>query len=325
MSVKNDISEELRSLSALVATISRETPYKAPGGYFANFPELVIEKVVGTIGETAPNSLVFNSKDSAFNVPDGYFEGFARQVLARIKSGSGSSRGKSNEDEEVPAFLAAAARITPYTVLEGYFEELSPILAVAKDKLPYTVPEDYFETLSPVLAIVKDKNPYTVPAGYFERLPAEVAARNAIPVVDLSQVAAEARANGRARVFTLGKRMGWMKYAAAAVVTGLIVTVGWLRWHTVTPASGASAQVKTAFPAQMDIAKNLSKVSDSELQNFLVDQDTTLAQPVGNNAATTATITMDDNDMKRLLGDVSDGELKQYLDEHGGSNDIGTN
>ena len=32
-----------------------------------------------------------------------------------------------------------------------------------------------------------------------------------------------------------------------------------------------------------------------------------------------------DVDVKTLLGDVPDGELKQYLEEHGGANDIATN
>ena len=102
-----------------------------------------------------------------------------------------------------------------------------------------------------------------------------------------------------------------MKYSVAAVLAGLIFTVGWLRWH-----SGSG----TNHPG-FDVA-NLSKVSDAELQSFLTDQDTTLAQPLSN---TTATIDMNDTDLKTLLGDVPDGELKQYMEEHGGASDIATN
>jgi hypothetical protein len=114
-----------------------------------------------------------------------------------------------------------------------------------------------------------------------------------------------------------------MKYAAAAVVAGLIVTIGWLRRPTGTPPAQVAGVQAQQAPAE--IAKNLTKVSDQELQNFLVDQDTTLAQPVTNNAASMAALGMDDSDMKTLLGDVPDGELKAYLEEHGGAGDIATN
>ena len=295
MNVKNDISEELRSLSALVATISRETPYRAPEGYFLQFPTLVLKRVqpspINTAGEVPHVIGLETNKPLTFNVPEGYFEGFAQQVLNRIKSGSAPSAGIP-EEEVLPAILLKAGRITPYSVPEGYFEGLSPILAVGKNK-----------------------NPYLVPAGYFDGLATEIGSKTREKLE---------RVHRQARVISFGRRM---KYAAAAVVAGLIVTVGWLRWHTTTPS--ASRQVAVVVPAASpaEIAKNLSKVSDAELQNFLVDQDTTLAQPIGNigNSGTMATVDMDDSNLKTLLGDVSDGELKQYMDEHGGANDIATN
>ena len=323
MNVKNDISEELRSLSALVATISRETPYRAPEGYFLSFPMVVLERVQPDLIKTAREVIktarelpdiagLEGDKPLTFTVPEGYFEGFAQQMLNRIKTGSGlagidsassgmdfassgidsASSARMGEDEALPAILVQAGRGTPYTVQEGYFDGLSPILAV-----------------------LKDKNPYLVPTGYFDRLATGIVAevntgRTAKPVADHS----------KARVISFGKRINWMKYAVAAVVTGLIVTVGWLRWHTAT----TGTQLAVVPPAQIDVAKNLSKVSDRELQSFLVEQDTTLAQPIADNASM-ATVGMDDNDIKSLLGDVPDGELKQYMEEHGGVNDIATN
>ena len=328
MNVKNDISEELRSLSTLVATISRETPYRAPEGYFLDFPTVVLKRVQPSLPSLQPDvsrvagleppsgrtsdseALGGDAKPLTFSVPEGYFEGFAQQVLNRIKAGSGSSA-----DPDV----------------------LSPVLAQAGRVNPYAVPEGYFEGLSPILAIVKDKNPYLVPTAYFDTLAAEITGKIAgQPELSGSLVAAGAGSNSRleiaeedsaqpkTRVIDLGKRMSWMKYAAAAVVAGLIVTVGWLRWHPVSSSTQTRqlAAVKPTTPAEM--AKSLSKVSDAELQNFLVDQDTTLAQPVGN-IGSMATVDMDDSNLSSLLGDVSDGELKQYMDEHGGANDIATN
>ena len=298
MDAKNDILEEVRSVSALVATISRETPYRVPAGYFVNFPELVLERTGTALATMTP--VTGASKPMTFSVPDGYFEGFAQQMLARIKSSTGSSGGseKMGEQEELPAILAQAARINPYTVPDGYFDELSP-----------------------VLAILKDKNAYAVPIGYFDQLANEIAAKIAEPVV-AGTLESVSDSRPKAKVVSFGRRMNWLKYSAAAVVAGLMVTVGWLRWHNNTPSALVAAVPSTQAP--VDVVKNLAKVSDTELQNFLVDQDTTLAQPVTNNTLM-ATVDMDDTNLKSLLGDVSDGELKQYMDEHGGANDIATN
>lgn len=310
MNVKNDISEELRSLSALVATIGRETPYRAPEGYFLSFPTVVLERVQTNLPRVAG---IENSKSLTFSVPDGYFEGFAQQVLNRIKTGSSTGMGEEETlpagPDRLPALLAQAGRITPYMVPEGYFDGLSPILAVLKDKNPYLVPAGYFDQVA---------------ADVLGEVAAEVASRTAEPVLNRSlgsPLKAAGQQESKGRVVALGKRMSWMKYAAAAVIAGVIVTVGWLRWPTGTPSTPV-ATVQQPTPANI---ASLSKVSDEELQNFLVDQDTTLAQPVMNNAEAMAALGMDDSDMKTLLGDVPDGELKAYLEEHGGASDIATN
>lgn len=329
MNVKNDILEELRSLSALVATISHETPYRAPEGYFLSFPSVVLERVQPSLIKTARDfqrvAGLTTSKPLTFNVPEGYFEGFAQQVLNRIKAGSGPSTG-TGEEEMLPAILIQARGINPYSVPEGYFDGLSPILAVLKDRNPYLVPAGYFNALADEISSKtreqRELSHSMVAAG------ADAADSNGR--LELSE---EDNGRSKARVIGLGKRMSWMKYAAAAVVAGLIVTVGWLRWHPASPSATQTqlaAVVPSATPAE--IIKNLSRVSDAELQNYLVDQDTTLAQPVGN-IGTMATADMDnselldmnDTSLKTLLGDVSDGELKQYMDEHGGAGDIATN
>src|ERR1700753_973321 len=100
MQVKNDILEELQALSALVASISRETPYRVPEHYFSALSTLVLQRVI---------------RPRTFSVPDGYFEGFAAQVLGRIKAGSGPVKDTDKEEaEKLPAILAQAQRITPY-------------------------------------------------------------------------------------------------------------------------------------------------------------------------------------------------------------------
>lgn len=279
MNVKNEISEELRSLSALVASISRQTPYEVPEGYFLNFPASVLLRV---------------SKPLTFSVPDGYFEGFAKGVLDRIKAGEAS---------KVPVDQPAA-HADP--------DQLPAILIQAGRKTPYYLPEGYFDELSPILTILREKTPYSVPVGYFDGLAAQVVAKTARQT---SEPLAQPKVKPAAKVFSLASHRIW-KYSAAAVVAGLVFSIGWLRLHN-------GSTVTTNTPP-VEIAKTMAHVSDAELQSFLADQDTTLAQPDSTSTAI-ASVDLNDNDLKSLLGDVPDGELKQYMDEHGGPNDIATN
>jgi hypothetical protein len=337
MDVKNDILEELRLLSAVVAAISRKTPYEVPGGYFLDLPARVLQQAGGrhVRGQMEHKSLIFS-------VPEGYFEGFAQQVLDRIKTGAGgvkmgaegmktgavSSGPLAGEveyagEDPLSSILVEIGRRTPYSVPEGYFESHAPLLTVARRNNPYTIPADYFEGQAPLLAIARH-NPYTVPAGYFDE---RATASRIGAVVEQGAVVA-----GSARVIESnvwgdvsgdvqrgGRRMNWLKYSAAAVVAGLILTVGFLRIHT----SGHSSYKQSA---PIDIAKTMSSVSDQELQNFLTVQGATFEQPT-NSASTlgSATLDVNDNDLKTLLGNIPDGELKQYMEEHGGANDIETN
>jgi len=278
---KNDISEELMSLSELVATISRQTPYRVADDYFSDVPARVLLR------------LKTQHKPLTFSVPEGYFEGFAQGLMARIKAGAGKEAGAGAEN--------AAASPLPEGV-DTELAALSPLLAQLRHIGTYQAPDGYFEEISPILALTRGKNPYSVPEKYFHQLPAEIEARVGEPLE-----------KQQGKVITLGsRRTNWWKYSAAAVVAGLIVTIGWLRLHV----SGGDSH-----PVSVDITATLPKVSDQELQNFLADQDTTLAQPTNN----TATLDFNDGNVRSLLGDVPDGELKQYMEEHGGSNDMATN
>jgi hypothetical protein len=283
MEVKNEISQELMSLSTVVAAISRQTPYEVPEGYFATFPTRAIRR----IGEWN------ESKSLKFSVPEGYFEGFAKGVLDRIKAGDiPIALMRPGVDEEL-------AEISPVLADAG-------LVAGAGRITPYELPEGYFEELSPILSLLKDKNPYTVPQGYFEVLAAETIARTAEPA---EQHQHKTRVIRMSR--DVSRKMSWMRYAAAAVVAGLILTGGWLRFH-----NGQSGGGKQST----DIAGSLAKVSDQDLQSFLVDYST---QPVGQSGS--PTVQHDDADLKNLLGNVPDVELKQYMEEHGGADGIATN
>jgi hypothetical protein len=298
MNVQNDISEELRLLSELVATISRQTPYRVADDYFPDLPSRVMLRI-GT-----------NDKPMVFNVPEGYFEGFADGVLSRIKAGAAAGT-------QAGAVKDAVTTTAPGTSESAAAElaALSPLLAQLKPLATYRMPEGYFEEFSPILTIARNTNPYTVPEEYFHQLPTEIEEK----VLEPQELTSRA-VKKPAKVVAFGsRRTNWLRYSVAAVVAGLILTIGWLRFISTSSdhGSGATADVNT----------KLMKVSDQELQNFLAtdadadDDHYAPAQP-GNNVAA---LNFNDGDIKSLLGEIPDGELRQYIDEYGRAADIATN
>jgi hypothetical protein len=285
MEERNEISVELSALSALVSGISRQTPYRVPDGYFDRLPALLMGRIAGP----------------AFQVPKGYFDQFATSVLARIKAGMAAPES---------SILSGISRESPYRLPEGYFDELSPVLALLKDKPAFEVPEGYFEALSPVLTVAHDRSAYQVPAGYFDSLPEQILQKVNEPV--------EA-----AKVVSMRPLQGhWWRYssAAAAAIAACFLLIFSL------PA------IDTNRESVLTAERGLEKLSDQDLQAYLDQQQAMLAETVDQHPMlaetatnSTATLDMNEGDVKSLLSGVSDDDLQQYMDEHGKAEDLATN
>ncbi|MBN8855000.1 MAG: hypothetical protein BGO55_19150 [Sphingobacteriales bacterium 50-39] len=291
MQRSKEILNELEQLSMVVAGISRQMPYEAPEGYFSDFPG----KLLALLEQDAPERTPSPDwgKGSAMSVPEGYFEGFASRMMDKIRAQGGQP---------------VQAEVRP----EAPEGEFSPLLSRIGKNMPYQVPEGYFDTSIPsaVLMGLKDKTVYEVPEAYFETLADIVIAR--------IQPAEVKQAPGKLISIGSTHKIIWWKYAAAAVVAGFILTFGWLRLQT---HSG------TPRLAVVNVAQDLTKVSDSDIQNY-VDDHTSQIQQVQQEedyANSTASLDISDNDVKSLLGDVPDGDLAQYMVEHGDLKDYPTN
>jgi hypothetical protein len=296
MQAKNDISDELRSLSALVAEIGRQTPYKLPEGYFEGLPLLILGLVLNRIEEEGLASIL--PKSLTFSVPEGYFDNFASQVLGKIKAGA------SNTSNDF---------ISNDFMTEGVQEELARLSAVVSRiprENPYRLPEGYFAEVSPILSVLKDKTTYQVPEGYFDYLPAAATEK-----VIHERPGAKVVAMGSKGKLVKGH---WWKYASVAAAACLVLVFSWPQLHT-----SMTRTNEGQHPAPVDlVAQSLHKVSDQEILNYLDDQNSILSKPVSNN---TANLDMNDGNIKTLLGNIPDGELQQYMEEHGRADDIATN
>jgi hypothetical protein len=227
-----------------------------------------------------------SSRSSTFQVPEGYFDGLAAQVLSRIKA------GKVAEDE-LPSIFRQISRITPYQIPEGYFDELSPVLTVAQDRSAYRAPEGYFAEL---------------PARILDKVVPNVV-HNVIGPVTAAKVIPMERAATGGKVL----KGHWWKYSSVAAIAACFLLI--FSWPQVDNKVMEGARTP-------DITRALQNVSDKEMQAYLDDQHAILAEPVTNS---TATLNMNEGEVKSLLGDVSDNDLQQYLEEHGKADELATN
>jgi hypothetical protein len=252
------------------------------------------------------------SRNLPYQAPEGYFSEFPGKCLARLDAHSPDAPGETPN----PNWGKGPAMSIPEGYFEGFASRMmdkiraqesdpsSPLLDSIGKTMPYEVPEAYFETSlpSPLLFGLNDKPVYEAPEGYFETLSGIIMARV------------------QPRVIRMNFRKTW-KYAAAAVMAGVILTFGWMRLQT------TSTRQNNPPVAALNVAQDLANVSDQDIENY-VDDHTQQIQQVQQEedfANSTASLDISDNDAKNLLGDVPDGELAQYMEEHGSPKDYPTN
>jgi hypothetical protein len=298
MQGKENISEELRQISGLVADISREELFKVPEGYFEGFAGRVLELVrAGEAMELSP-ALSGLRHLPVYEAPAGYFEDFAGKMLTHIHA--------SEELAGISSLLSGISKKTPFSAPEGYFDQPGEYFSKLMGKAgveavaPLAGAE---EPLSPLLAGLRDKAVYQVPEGYFDGLADSILIKTG-------------KQSGQARIVSVGLGRKWVKYAAAAIVAGMIVMGGWLGLHH-SAAPGGTGDYASV------LSKELYKATDQEIQNYLEDQDDHTLNDVVTNSS--ATLEINDSDARNLLGEVPDEELKTYAEEHGAIKDVATN
>lgn len=227
-----------------------------------------------------------------------------------------------DELNELNSGLNAGNNGNPYSVPEGYFEnlassvlakikgeevvsateeiaQLSPLLAGISRSMPYAVPDNYFQSNleslkaftseseeSLVLSFIDKEMPYEVPTGYFANLPEKI----------LEKVS-----DRGAEVVPI-KRSNWMRLAVAAMTTGIIAISG------ITYFNGSHENGNAPVPVNVA----LKKASTEELNSFI--KNTAVVIP-DENAPATAKNNPSKTDSKKLFDGVSDKELDAFLNQ----------
>jgi antitoxin (DNA-binding transcriptional repressor) of toxin-antitoxin stability system len=236
------------------------------------------------------STLATVTPQNVYTVPVGYFEGLATQVLNRIKA-----IGAKNVTEELSylsPLLSNISKQVPYSAPVGYFEGLAEkLIQLVRENNDYQTANEELETLSPLLSGLKKTmsagtaytgGPYSVPNGYFENM-------------------GDKRNKPVAKMVPLTQQR-WFRYAAAAVVTGVIVLAGIIYLTTrnrVDPVEQPYAWVK----------KSIQKVDIADIDAFV-----NLANEELSNQTVVANNPVKPEEIKELMKDVSDKEIQDFLD-----------
>lgn len=200
-------------------------------------------EILNELMEISP-ALARMERVNPYTVPAGYFIGLDEHLMTMAKI-----------DEHSPALQGIAMKNT-MQVPEGYFEGLaSSILNKIKAEENLSV-DDELRSLSSMLYTLDKVNVYKAPTGYFETLSEEL----------LNKVSPKESA--KVISFTQRKSIKWMRYAAAAVVIGVIGTIALINTNGNKFESDVANGIKWA-KEEGRFEKELDKTSDDAIANYL--------------------------------------------------------
>lgn len=285
MENRNTILDELKAISPVVAGAGFRNVYEVPAGYFEALPGRMLGLLKGAEGGISP--VLPAKKDNPYQVPQGYFDNFAASVLQRIKADEAKSA--KEELETLSPLLSGLGKKMPFSTPDNFFEELSDNAVAGAKAIDFVNVE--LENLSPLMSSLKDIQVYEAPAGYFDQLPRQI----------LQKVKSQP-----AKVVSMNFTRKVVRYAAAAVVAGLVVAATWLYIGNGKEESGLVG---------------IEQISDEGLESYIENQSSVIPAETAVLAVNT-NAEIDEEDMKDMLADVSDEELQKYVDQYNAKDNI---
>jgi len=233
-------------------------------------PNKDIIQELSDLGSNLPGS----NSQNVYSVPPGYFEDLPGRILDLVKV-DGSL-----------IWLSSLPKETPFSVPAPYFDDLDErIMAFIQSHPDYQTSREELESVSPLLRSISKRPVYSVPNGYFENFKA----------------GAE---DQQGKVVSMKGRK-WLRYAAAAVVTGVILTTGLIALNN-------NKSKDSAGKTLAKFEKEVKKINDVKSTENLIDfMDAGLNEK--ELAKSQKSIKTDD--VQQLLKDVSIEELRDFNEE----------
>ncbi|CAN5200670.1 hypothetical protein BH20BAC1_BH20BAC1_14070 [soil metagenome] len=119
MNHSQEILNELKGISPLLAGLEKKNVFQVPSGYFESLPENILQN---TLAEEVQLSSTF-SKNETLEVPAGYFDSLSDNILMKIRELYPESA--LDEIEKISPLLAKLQNINVFHVPFGYFKTVA--------------------------------------------------------------------------------------------------------------------------------------------------------------------------------------------------------
>jgi hypothetical protein len=300
MTRKDNILQELSELNSTLATITPQNVYSVPAGYFDGLAAQVLNRIKAIEAANAVEELSYLSpvlssfsKQMPFSVPQDYFEGLAEKAIQAVRESNDYLQKESfgqtakEEMETLSPLLSGLNKEMPYSIPQGYFESLAEnqLQSIDENNNNLSAKEE-LATLSPLLSGLKKEMPYSIPQGYFESLTENISKQENKPA---------------AKVISLTSRK-WFRYAAAAVVIGIISMTGFML---------IGGEKEPGGKALAKLTSDVKKMNDTQKDKLIDFID------AGMSGDETAQISTDNksDEVKNLLQGISADELKDFEEQ----------
>ncbi len=292
MTQKDNILQELNELKSSLAAISSQNVYTVPVGYFDGLTAQVLSRIKAMEAASPKEELSHLSpllstidKQMPFTVPSGYFEGVEEYLVQSVIKNQAAQTPKE-ELETLSPLLSNLKKEVPYSVPQGYFDELAArMMQSVNERNDYQTAKEELETLSPLLSGLKKEMPYSVPQGYFEQLASPINNEENKPA---------------AKVIAITSRK-WFRYAAAAVVVGIVTLTGFLL---------LGDEKEPGVKALAKLSRDVKKMDETQKDNLIdfIDAGLSGEETVQANPAT-------NSEIKDLLKGISEEELTDFQEQ----------
>lgn len=247
-----EILNELMAISPLLAGLEKVNVFSVPEGYFNELHSRITNYAILNNSSPVENT----NNRSLQEVPAGYFDSLSDSILAKVKAAYPES--VREEISNLSPLLNSLKSENIFTVPEGYFDNLANLIFAKLRTTNAESAKEEINNLSPMLFSLKGENVFTVPESYFESL-----AENVIQKLKPAP----------AKVVTMKKRTSWLKYAAAAVVTGAIAVTS-LQVFRGSSHNGNSSlpdyiQASFQYKTEADVNAGIAKLDDATIAKYL--------------------------------------------------------
>lgn len=276
MEKRETILNELREISPVVAAIAPLNVFSVPEGYFETLPEIISGRLEMPEGSALLERI---GQQMPQYVPAGYFDTLADTILAQVHEQDMNAEAQRSMPQDVPA---------------GYFDNLASGI-LSRIKSGEQSARDEISQLSPLLAAASRQMPNDVPVGYFEFFADSVNHQ---------------RSKKETKVVSIFQRKAWVRYAAAAVVTG-VIAIGALMMNR-----NSHGDTESLSAAQVELEQKLSNVNDVAVEKLLATEESGAEEiNTGDADAVLLAASLSSDKLEDVLKQLPDDAIQKYVDD----------